>query len=384
MNDKTSEFITKAKEIHGDKYDYSKVEYINCDTKVCIICHEKDEFGEEHGEFWVTPYKHLKRSYGCSKCSGRYKYGVDTFIKRANLIHNFEYDYSKVEYKGTDTKVCVICKYHGEFMIKPSKHLSGQGCPKCRYIKSANGRRRTIDEVINKAISIHGDRYDYSMISEYKNDRTKYPIICNEHGVFYQTFNNHICFKQGCPICAKIKNIECRKYTTEEFITKAIEIHGDKYDYSKGEYNGTEEKICITCKKHGDFFQIPSNHLYGQGCPICRQSKLEHEIEVLLKEKNIIFEQQKTFEWLKYKRNMFLDFYLPDYNIAIECQGRQHFDVESFKGESYENIKERDSKKLELCNENGVKLLYYSNLGIEYPYEVIENKDVLIEKIMNG
>ena len=101
-------------------------------------------------------------------------------------------------------------------------------------------------------------------------------------------------------------------------------------------------------------------------------------------EKEIIFEQQKTFEWLKYKRNMFLDFYLPDYNIAIECQGRQHFDVESFKGESYENIKERDTKKLELCNENGVKLLYYSNLGIEYPYEVIENKDVLIEKIMNG
>ncbi|MBR6517568.1 MAG: DUF723 domain-containing protein [Bacilli bacterium] len=374
---KTEEFIKKAIEKHGDKYDYSLVDYINNKTNVIVIC-------PIHGEFLVNPYKHINRGDGCPKCNKREKLTTETFINRSNELHNNFYDYSKVNYINYETKVTVICPIHGEFEISPNKHLRGQGCPKCRYIKSANGRRRTLEEVIEKANNVHNNIYDYSLITEYKNDRIKYPIICKEHGVFYQTMNNHICFKEGCPICGKLKSEESRKYTQEEWIEKANRVHLSKYNYSKVNYQGSNHKVVIICPIHGEFEQLPTNHLYGHGCPICKQSKLEFEIENFLIENNIEFEKQKTFDWLRNKRNLYLDFYIPKYNVAIECQGKQHFNAESFKGETYDIIIERDNKKKKLCDRNNIKLLYFSNLNIEYPYNVFENKEELLKEIINN
>lgn len=373
----TIEFIKKAKEVHGDKYDYSKVEYINNKTKICIIC-------PIHGDFLVNPYKHIKRGDGCPQCSKKARLTTDIFIKRSNDIHKNFYDYSKTNYINYDTKVIITCPIHGEFNISPNKHLLGQGCPKCRYIKSANGRRRTLENVIEKSNEIHKNIYDYSLITEYKNDRVKYPIICKKHGIFYQTMNNHICFKEGCPICGRLKSDLNRKYSQEEWIEKAKNIHMNKYNYSKVNYKGSNEKVTIICPIHGEFEQLPTNHIYGQGCPICKQSKLEFEIENLLVLNNIEFEKQKTFNWLKNKRNLYLDFYLPKYNIAIECQGKQHFNVNSFKGETYDIIIKRDKIKKDLCEKNNVKLLYYSNLNINYPYHVFENKEELLKNIINN
>lgn len=119
-------------------------------------------------------------------------------------------------------------------------------------------------------------------------------------------------------------------------------------------------EIIITCKKHGDFKMLPSNHIHKkQGCPICKESKLENEMNKILLELDVKFERQKKFEWLGRQS---LDFYLIDYNIGIECQGRQHFgEVPDFKGvETYEVIMKRDTKKKELCDKYGVELFYYN------------------------
>ena len=109
----TGEFISKSKLIHGDKYDYSKVEYVNNHSKVCIIC-------PEHGEFWQTPANHLKNR-GCPICGGHQKSSTEEFIKRANKVHNNKYDYSKVDYKGLKKKVCIVCKEHGDFVDNLAK-----------------------------------------------------------------------------------------------------------------------------------------------------------------------------------------------------------------------------------------------------------------------
>ena len=93
------------------------------------------------------------------------------------------------------------------------------------------------------------------------------------------------------------------KLTTEEFIEKAKQVHGDKYDYSKVEYINNRTKVCIICPEHGEFWQLPSNHLQGTGCPNCRNYKLELEIKEFLTEQNIIFEQHKNFKWLKNNRS---------------------------------------------------------------------------------
>ena len=119
----------------------------------------------------------------------------EEFIAKAKLVHGDKYDYSKVEYVGALTKVCIICPKHGEFCQEANSHLRGQGCPKCKYEKQTC----TTDEFIAKAKKIHGDKYDYSKV-EYVNDRTKVCIICPKHGEFWQTPNHHLsgC---GCPKC---------------------------------------------------------------------------------------------------------------------------------------------------------------------------------------
>ena len=121
----------------------------------------------------------------------------------------------------------------------------------------------------------------------------------------------------------------------------------------------------------------------GQGCPICKSSKLETEISNWLDENNIEYIQEHGFDWLIFKDRLSLDFYLPKFNVAIECQGKQHFGIGCWKDsdKEYQEIYERDNVKRDLCKKNGVKLLYYSNLGIVYPYEVYEDKEKLLEEI---
>ena len=149
----TEEFINKAKQIHGDKYDYSKVEYKNKKTKICIIC-------PIHGEFWMTPDKHLQ-SQGCPKCAKNYKMNTDSFKEKAIKVHGDDYDYSKVEYFGNDKKVCIICKEHGEFWQTPHGHLSGHGCPMCHEEKNIN-------EI--KLFNFLKDNINEEIISQYKED----------------------------------------------------------------------------------------------------------------------------------------------------------------------------------------------------------------------
>lgn len=459
---KTENFIEKSKLIHGDKFDYSEVKYIKNNLKVRIICHEKDKLGEEHGEFLMRPNDHLM-GVGCPKCGNKRrselkKYSLNEFIEKAKKIHGDKYDYSKVEYKGSLIEVCIICPIHGEFWQIPNAHLNGQGCPECAKSKIWDTRGRiSTEEFVEKAKKVHVDKYDYSKV-EYVNGKTKVCIIChekdedgNKHGEFWQTPHIHLS-GHGCPICGnsvksttekfieKAKVIHNNKYdyskidykgnkikiciicheknengvehgefwqvpnehlsgkgcskcnigkignnirlTTEEFIKRAKEIHGNKYDYSKVNYIDKKTKVCITCPVHGEFWQTPNNHLHDKaGCPICKESKLEGKIALLLDNNTIKYERQKKFPWLG---ALSLDFYLPDYNIAIECQGRQHFEpVTAFGGEEeFKKILERDTRKSSLCEENDVKLILYSEERFKkYNPSLYYNEEELLKAI---
>lgn len=305
----TEEVIEKSKSIYGDKYDYSKIEYINYDTKITVIC-------QKHGDFKIRP-DHFFKGCGCPKCGNercgdKNRTTIEKFIETANKIHNFKYDYSKVNYVDAKTKICVICPLHGDFLQTPDMHLRGAGCPKCSH--------------------------------------------------------------------------RSYKYTTQEFIEMAKNIHGDKYDYSKVLYHNRKTPVCIICPNHGEYWQRPFMHLRGHGCIYCNESHLENEIEQLLKQQNIKYEKEKRFPWLRSKYPMPLDFYLPDYNIGIECQGEQHFkDKDFFKNYSFEDRVNLDLLKNKLCEENGVTLFYYSNKYFVPhnwdKYKVICSKTKLLENI---
>ena len=188
----TEEFIEKAKDIHGDKYDYSLVDYISAKTKVKIVC-------PEHGVFYQTASDHLCKK-GCPKCGGTKKITQEEFVQRAKEIHGNKYDYSLVNYKNNKTKVKIICPEHEIFEQMPADHLRGVGCPFCKGGKIRKKRSITIKKFIEKAKEIHGNKYDYRLVS-YKNAKTKIKIICPKHGIFEQTPNNHLLSGRGCPKC---------------------------------------------------------------------------------------------------------------------------------------------------------------------------------------
>lgn len=401
----TEEFIKEAKLVHGDKFDYSLVDYKGGREHVSIIC-------SVHGEFIQRASAHIgKQKQGCKKCAGEdRRLGLDEFLKRAIQIHGDKYDYSLVtENKPEGEKIQIICKKHGPFNVSINHHINrGQGCPKC---KSLN-----LDGFIEKANQVHDNKYDYSE-SVYINNKAKIDIICPTHGKFKQRVSDHINGKHGCPECT----METIRMTTDEFIHKAKLVHGDKfnydrvrinfksnkdyipitcpihgdfnqrvnthltgngcdkcryksladfindsnikhndkYDYSLVKFNTTYDKIDIICPKHGIFNQRTSAHLDGQGCPKCKESKGEKEIRKHLINKKIKFISQYKFSNCKYKKELPFDFYLPNYNTCIEFNGEQHYrPIKLWGGDiSFKKQQIKDNIKMEYCRCNNIPLI---------------------------
>jgi len=202
----------------------------------------------------------------------------DGFIKKATRIHRNKYNYSKVNYISTHTKVEIICKKCNKiFSQRPSNHLLKHGCPFCADIKQALHRRKSKELFMQQAISIHGDIYNYSKVV-YKNSNTKIEVICKKCGyVFKPTPGNHL-RGSGCPECSKFKVVALLKKDTVTFIQQADKLHKNKYNYSNVTYVNSKTKVDILCKKCNNILKIaPSSHLAGHGCPICskKRKKLE-------------------------------------------------------------------------------------------------------------
>ena len=290
---------------------------------------------------------------------------TEQFIIEARQIHGDKYDYSDSVYTKALEKIKIICPRHGEFWQEASSHLRGCGCPSCA-VRGGTKRKLTTEQFIDRSRQIHGDKYDYSKV-KYVDETIKVCIICPEHGEFWQRPSDHLS-GYGCLECAR-KN---RKSTAEKFIEKAKQIHGDKYDYSKVEYKNNKTKVCIICPEHGEFWQMPYNHIGNkQDCPECAkiESHGEREIKKALEEFQVDFQQEKIFEGCAAKRKLPFDFYLPDYNLVIEYQGEQHYKpTKKFGGEEKFLLrKQHDELKRKFCKENNIKeleILYtdYNNI----------------------
>lgn len=361
----TKEFINKSTIKHNNIYDYSKVIYINSYTKVDIIC-------SIHGIFSQSPNAHLnKKNNGCAKCGGVYKYNTEEFINLAKSIHGSRYDYSNVIYKGNKTKIILICNKHGHFSIRPNDHLSINkvGCAKCGTESASIKISLNKKEFIKRSEIYHKNIYDYSNVI-YKNRKTKVKIICNKHGEFKQVAELHM-LGHGCPQCAIEINTSLKKNSFKEILYKFKEIHGDKYKYiyNKELHINNKSKIKIICPTHGIFSQRINTHSNGHGCPKCKRSIGEEVISDYLIENNIIHIDEYKFKDCIYKNPLQFDFYLPEYNLCIEYDGKQHFEsVEFFGGDKkFEELKKRDKIKNEYCKENNIHLLripYYEFINI--------------------
>lgn len=208
------------------------------------------------------------------------KYSTITFIEKAISIHGDTYNYTKTKYVHSHEKVIIICPIHGEFEQRASKHLEGSGCKKCATTKThlskniyRKGRKlNSTKAFIKEARKIHKNKYDYSK-SEYRHSHENITICCLIHGEFNQQASRHL-DGNGCIECAYEQKAQDYNMTTEYFITKAQKIHLGKYDYTKTKYINAKTPLIITCKKHGDFKQLPINHYAGSGCPKCGRGNI--------------------------------------------------------------------------------------------------------------
>lgn len=260
----TKQFIEESIGVHGSIYDYSKTEYKSTNKKLIVIC-------KIHGEYMIRPYHHLNK-IGCAKCgteraANSHRLSQEQFISKANDIHNYRYDYSKVNYTDSNTKVIIICSEHDEFTQTPGNHLQGNGCDRCGSITTGLKLRLNLNEFIEKANIIHHHKYDYSKVI-YVTGNTTIDIICPEHGIFKQKAACHLqgC---GCTPCGYREVSVVTRNTQTEVLEKFRQIHGDRYDYCEVEYRTTNDAVTIKCKEHGLFQQSPHGHIQGQGCPRC-------------------------------------------------------------------------------------------------------------------
>lgn len=299
-------FIEEAIKIHGDKYDYSKVVYIDIDTKVCIIC-------PEHGEFWQSPYSHIRKGHGCQKCANK-KIGEkrthsrEFIINQLSYAHNNFYDYSKFNYVNDKTKGEIICPVHGSFWQTPNNHKKGHGCSKCGNDKRVlDKREENINKFLKEANLKHNNIYEYKDIDKhYVNANTKIPIICKKHGEFWQEPSSHKS-GSGCPKCdIKVSKpeIEVGNFVRDmgfeikcnlrniippleldifiPSLNKAIEFNGDWWHYNKNnphcKPDGYHENKTQKCKDIGiELLHIKESDWKN------RRSYIEDQILKLLK-----------------------------------------------------------------------------------------------------
>ena len=234
-------------------------------------------------------------------------------------------------------------------------------------------KKLTIEQFIEKAKLIHGDKYDYSLV-EYKGSQINVKIICRKCGeIFNQRPGDHINKKYGCPKCnrkhsAKLR-AELQKKPTEQFIEEAEKALGNTFDYSKVNYINNKTDIEIICKMHGSFWQRPDHHLKDFcGCPKCKASGPEQVIISYLDSNNINYEFQKSFKKCKFIKELPFDFYIPCVNLLIEYQGEQHYKEMRFDGSNLTYRQKCDKIKKDFALNNGFNFL-------EIPYW--KNKNML-------
>ena len=308
--------ILRFKEVHGDLYDYSKVDYANGKTKVEIVC-------PTHGSFYKKVGKHFL-GQGCPSCqrakqSIRNTVSQDVVISRFVDIHNGKYGYDKVVYIGMDCKVLIDCHDHGAFVQTPGSHLAGHGCQTCAAEMTSKRILRNPDDVIIDFKKAHGERYGYSEVN-YSGSKTPVKIICKLHGSFSQQPAHHA-NGSGCPKCKSSNSVIRNTLTREDVISGFIKTHGDRYDYSNVDYVHGKYKVEIICRTHGSFLQRPNDHDQGYGCPTCGMviSKPENEIAEFIESLGFVI--KRNVRGLMSNPKLEADIYLPDQNIIIEYNG---------------------------------------------------------------
>ena len=354
------EYVKRAKDINPNIEVLD--EYVNSQTKILHRC-------KVDGYEWYIKPNDILNGFGCPMCyRSKKKKTHEEYVKEVAKINpNIEVIESYISNK---IKILHRCKIDGyEWLVDPSHVLRGQNCPRC------GGRERYQHSgYVERVARINPN---IAVVETYINNQTKILHRCKIDGYEWMAAPNHILRNVGCPVCSGTK-----KRTQDEYIKDVANIN--PYIIVIGKYKSNKTKIMHKCKicEH-EWLVRPTDVLDGFGCPKCNISKGEKNIAAWLDAKNILYESQKKFDDCKNVLSLSFDFYLPNYNILIEYNGKQHYEpIEYFGGhKTFENQILRDNIKKEYCKKNNIFLIeipYYSNLDdeLEKLYKMIKTKNI--------
>lgn len=334
----TADFIRRAMQVHGGRYDYSLVDYRTAREKVEIVC-------PEHGGFWQTPDKHVNRGQGCPACKPTARVSEEKFAHRLHAVHGGRLVLVPGSFSRMFDPVQMVCPRHGRFEALASNVVNnGSGCPKCAAEQRGIQQRMTREGFIAKATETHQQKYDYTR-AEITDSVTPIEIVCPEHGVFKQTPAKHL-MGQGCPQCGVERRTLAKFKSKEQFVLDAVAVHGDRYDYSRFDYTSVRSPGTIICRKHGEFDQTPDAHLAGKGCQRCTSqvSKWEAEVSEFLAEAGVDCVRTRAVAGVEF--DLYAD------GVAVECNGLY------WHSDRFANARMRHLEKTRAARSAGVRLLH--------------------------
>lgn len=323
-----------------------------------------------HGDFEQRPSHHLRGS-GCPKCFGKKKKTFEVFKKEVYDVHGNSVTVLKKHYNGLQKKVKASCVDHGDFEIY-AYDLLRKGCQKCGYELGANKRKLSKEDFVNRAIEVNGNLYNY--LGDYVDMHTKIEIECKLHGVFKQTPHNHL-KGRGCPKCGQEKVAKFLKNEIGFVKNRMSNVHNGKYNYSLfTKYENSRQKIDIICPKHGVFNQEIAAHTKGANCPKCANkiSQPEMDLTELIKSYGLkVVSNDRTI-----LNGLELDILIPDKKVAIEYNGLMfHREGLVKTGIGGGKSKNYHLNKTILAQEKGYKLIHI------FEDEWLDKKDIVVSKI---
>lgn len=301
----------------------------------------------------------------------------EKFIKKGINKFNNKFDYTNSNYIDSKNKIEIKCNEHDIiFNQTPAEHLRGKnGCVLCQthkikkeIVKLDFNKNKLLnnDKFIFRAKIKHGDKYNYSKI-KYIDSKTKLIIICPVHGEFEQLPTSHIRGK-GCNLCGIEKRVKTLTCTNAEFVCKSLLIHNNKYDYSKVIYLNSQTKVTIVCPVHGEFEQLPYDHLSNHGCGKCTSSisNGEKEINTFLLLNGI---KTITSSMSIIKPNQ-LDIFIPKHNLAIEYNGLYWHNETRIPNDYHLN-------KINVCQKQGIRLIHI------FEDEWLNKQEIVKSRLLN-
>lgn len=393
----TEQFKKEFVERWGNLYDLSLVDYVNDATDVTIIC-------PYHGRQTSRPSSLLskRRLTPCSKCSQeatvntrkkktnnkKYHRLTDEIVrkelKEKRLDMRFSYDNTKLIKEGKNTYITIECIHHGEIKVPYHGFLNGSNCPECAKEEASKKNRKTNEQFEKESIVKHGDKFIYDRLN-YKKNNIPVELGCKIHGNYFPiTPVEHLNSPPGlggCPECKKEHLSKINRSNNEDFIQKSENLYGKgRFGYDDLDYTTEHGEINLTCIEHGTvFYTTPNRHLRGDvSCCLCKGSEGEKAVSLHLSRLNLAFRTEKPLYGCPDAKNpLRWDFYLPEYNLYIEYNGRQHYEpVEIFGGIlGFIDRKKKDNYKRIWARKNEAYLL-------EIPYNQYKNTGIIINKYL--